>query len=129
MTLSAFRKRALIAALIATTAGTTSVAVRARMQDSAAARGASSDGAAKSDTIPVTTKSAEARRLYEEGVHDEFDLLYVDRGIETIRQSVKADPHFAQAHAMLAFLTTNPAEGEHHRALARQSMSSCSSSF
>ena len=62
-----------------------------------------------SDTIPVTTKSDEARRLYEEGVHDEFDLLYVSRGVETIRKAVKADPKFAQAHAMLAFNTTNPA--------------------
>src|SRR5271154_4073202 len=124
MTISELRKRALIAALVAATAGPAAIITRAQSKGASPSKSVSNDSAALSrpDTIPVTTKSAEARRLYEQGVHDEFDLLYVDRGIETIRQSVKADPRFAQAHAMLAFTTTNPAEGEHHRALARQYM-------
>lgn len=127
MKLSAFRNQALIAALSIVTASATSVVSGAQDMKPAAPpsqAGSTTAAAAASDTIPVTTKSAEARRLYEEGVHDEFDLLYVTRGIETIRQSVKADPTFAQGHAMLAFTTTNPAEGEHHRALARQYMHS-----
>ncbi len=123
MKLSAFRNQALIAVLSVVTASASGVITRAQEMKPAAppSQGASATAAApKSGTIPVTTKSPEARRLYEEGVHDEFDLLYVDRGIDTIRKSVKADPTFAQGHAMLAFTTTNPAEGEHHRALSRQ---------
>jgi tetratricopeptide (TPR) repeat protein len=136
MTLSTFSKQALIAAFaVAITAaitGTTSIATRA--QDPPKSHAKSSAPSAPtansemvpptSETIPVTTKSDEARRLYEEGVHDEFDLLFVDRGVETIRKAVKADPNFALAHAMLAFNTTNPAEGEHHRAMARLYMKS-----
>jgi len=132
MTLSTFSKQALIAAFAVTITGATSVATRAQdgpkdraKSSKPSASASSAAGAAPtSDTIPVTTKSDEARRLYEEGVHDEFDLLYVDRGVETIRKSVKADPQFALAHAMLAFNTTNPAEGEHHRAMARLYMKS-----
>jgi tetratricopeptide (TPR) repeat protein len=136
MTLSTFSKQALIAAFaVAITAaitGTTSIATRAqdapkaRTKTSApSASAANSEMAAPtSETIPVTTKSDEARRLYEEGVHDEFDLLFVDRGVETIRKATKADPTFALAHAMLAFNTTNPAEGEHQRAMARLYMKS-----
>jgi tetratricopeptide (TPR) repeat protein len=125
MTIPELRKGALIAALIAATAGSAGMITRAQSKGASPSKNASSDAAAVSrpDTIPVSTKSAEARRLYEQGLRDDFDLLYVDRGIETIRQSLKADPHFAQGHAMLAFTTTNPAEGEHHRALARLYMS------
>jgi tetratricopeptide (TPR) repeat protein len=131
MTLSTFSKQALIAAFAATIVGATGLATRAQDAPKHSAKpsapSASSANSAMaaptSDTIPVTTKSDEARRLYEEGVHDEFDLLYVSRGVETIRKAVKADPKFAQAHAMLAFNTTNPAEGEHHRAMATLYMS------
>jgi tetratricopeptide (TPR) repeat protein len=136
MTLSTFSKQARIAAFaVAITGaitGTTSIATRAQdapkghaKSSAPSASGSNSEMAAPtSETIPVTTKSDEARRLYEEGVHDEFDLLYVDRGVETIRKAAKADPTFALAHAMLAFNTTNPAEGEHHRAIARVYMRS-----
>jgi tetratricopeptide (TPR) repeat protein len=132
MTLSKFSKQALIAAYAVAIAGATSLATRAQdapkgqSKSSRSSASVSNTGTAAptSDSIPVTTKSDEARRLYEEGVHDEFDLLYVDRGVETLRKAVKADPSFALAHAMLAFNTTNPAEGEHHRALARLYMKS-----
>ena len=120
MTISELCRNALIVALIIGAAGATGVVAYARPQNPSPSQNVSSDAASKSDTIPVTTHSAEARSLYEEGLHEEFDLLYVDPGIDKIRQAVKADPRFAQAHAMLAFVTTNPAEGEHHRALARQ---------
>lgn len=128
MTLSTFSKQALIATFAVAITGATSLtraqeAPRHGMKPSASGS-TSAMSAPTSDTIPVTTKSEEARRLYEEGVHDEFDLLYVSRGVETIRKAVKADPKFAQAHAMLAFNTTNPAEGEHSRAMARLYMNS-----
>jgi len=132
MTLSTFRMQALMAAFTIAITGAASLATNAQdaskghvKSAKAPASATSAETAASvSDTIPVTTKSDEARRLYEEGVHDEFDLLYVDRGVETMRKAVKADPTFAQAHAMLAFNTTNPAEGEHHRAMARLYMNS-----
>jgi tetratricopeptide (TPR) repeat protein len=125
MTISEIRKLALIAAVAFVTAGATGAAARAQSKKAApVAKAAAEPAAPTSDTIPVSSKSAEARRLYEEGLHDDFDLLYVTRGIETIRKSVKADPRFAQGHAMLAFVTTNPGEGEHHRILARQYMQS-----
>jgi tetratricopeptide (TPR) repeat protein len=122
MTIFELRRHARIVALIVGTAGAAGIVAHAQPQNPSPAQNASADVAGKSGTIPVTTHSAEARRLYEEGLQDEFDLLYVDHGIDTIRRAVKADPRFAQGHAMLAFLTTNPAEGEHHRALARQYM-------
>src|ERR1700745_602535 len=132
MTLSTFSQQALIAVCAVTITGATSVATRAqdvpkshaKSSKPSAPPSSAATAAPTSDTIPVTTKSDEALRLYEEGVHDEFDLLYVDRGIETLRKSVKADPQFALAHAMLAFNTTNPAEAEHHRAMTRLYMKS-----
>jgi tetratricopeptide (TPR) repeat protein len=125
MTISELRKQALIATLALVTASTLGTATaRGQSHQSSPSHSASNDVASRPDTIPVTSKSAEARRLYEDGLHDDFDLLYVVRGIETIRHSVKVDPRFAQGHAMLAFVTTDPAEGEHHRALARQYMQS-----
>jgi tetratricopeptide (TPR) repeat protein len=133
MKLSTLSRHALTAAIIITTAVATGAIARAQdtgkpahqaKQHAKSAPAAANDPAVKSDTIPVTTKSEEARRLYEEGVHDEFDLLYVSRGVDTIRKAANADPKFAQAHAMLAFTTTDPAEGEHHRAMARLYMKS-----
>jgi tetratricopeptide (TPR) repeat protein len=133
MTISSFRNQALVAAFLISAASGVGHVVRAqdKVQDRAssasASQSAGSDSATvRPETIPITTKSQEARRLYEEGLHDDFDLLYVDRGIETIRKALKTDPHFAQAHAMLAFSTTNPVEGEHHRAMARLYMHSVS---
>jgi len=76
----------------------------------------------KLDTIPVTTKSADARHYYELGMLDYEDLLLIDQGVEYLRQAVKADPHFALGHAMLAFATFDPAESYKHRGLAKQYM-------
>jgi len=42
----------------------------------------------------------------------------IDAGLDYFRQAVKADPRFALGHAMLAFSTFDPVEGERHRALA-----------
>src|SRR5580693_9457344 len=112
MTLSTFSRQALIAAFAATIAGATGLATRAQDAPKHSAKpsapSASSANSAMaaptSDTIPVTTKSDEARRLYEEGVHDEFDLLYVSRGVETIRKAVKADQSLPR-HTPCSLLT------------------------
>ena len=76
----------------------------------------------KLDAIPVTTKSADARNDYQAGMRDFEDLLLIDKGIGELRDAVKADPHFALAHAMLAFATFDPSEAQKHRALAKQFM-------
>src|SRR5580698_8023743 len=71
-----------------------------------------------SDTVPVTTSSAIARQAYEMGMVQREDRLFVDEGLEFFRQSVKADPEFALAHAALAYFTTDPKEEKQESALA-----------
>jgi tetratricopeptide (TPR) repeat protein len=80
----------------------------------------------KQDTIPVTTKSADARRNYEMGMLHYEDLLLIDEGLDFLRDAVKADPHFALGHAMLAFATLDPVEAHRHRALSKQLVSNAS---
>ena len=80
----------------------------------------------KQDTIPVTTRSADARHDYEMGMLHYEDLLLVDSGISLLRQAVKADPHFALGHAMLGFVTFDPVEAHRHRALSKQLIANAS---
>jgi tetratricopeptide (TPR) repeat protein len=80
----------------------------------------------KRDTIPVTTKSADARRDYEMGMMHYEDLLLVDEGLDFFRDAVKADPHFALGHAMLGFATFDPAEAHRHRTLSKQYIANAS---
>lgn len=80
----------------------------------------------KQDTIPVTTKSADARRNYEMGMLHYEDLLLIDEGLDFLRDAVKADPHFALGHAMLAFATLDPVEAHRHRTLSKQSIANAS---
>jgi tetratricopeptide (TPR) repeat protein len=74
--------------------------------------------AGKSQTVPVTTKSDRARDEFELGMKQREDLLYTDQGLDSIRSAVKADPHFALAHAAIAYFTTDPAEEKRERALS-----------
>src|SRR4029077_8232157 len=80
----------------------------------------------KQDTIPVTTKSAEARRDYVMGMLHYEDLLLIDEGLDFLSDAVKADPQFALGHAMLAFATFDPVESHRHRALSRQLIANAS---
>jgi tetratricopeptide (TPR) repeat protein len=80
----------------------------------------------KQDTIPVTTKSAEARRNYEMGMLHYEDLLLTDEGLDFLRDAVKADPNFALGHSMLAFATFDPMEAHRHRALSKQLIANAS---
>jgi tetratricopeptide (TPR) repeat protein len=54
------------------------------------------------------------------------DLLMIDEGLDFLREAVKADPHFALGHAMLAFATIDPVEGHRHRVLSRQYLANAS---
>jgi tetratricopeptide (TPR) repeat protein len=80
----------------------------------------------KQDTIPVSTKSAEARRKYEMGMLHYEDLLMIDEGLDFLRDAVKADPHFALGHAMLGFATFDPMEAHRHRALSKHLIANAS---
>jgi tetratricopeptide (TPR) repeat protein len=80
----------------------------------------------KQDTIPVTTKSVDARRNYEMGMLHYEDLLLTEEGLDFFRDAVKADPHFALGHAMLGFATFDPMEAHRHRVLARQFLANAS---
>ena len=103
-------------------AGIAAVGPIARAQKSAASRKIGAL-AVKSDTVPVTTSSKEARQDYELGLSHREDLLFTEEGIDFFRKSVKADPHFALGHATLAFFTTDPSEEVRELALAKASAS------
>jgi predicted Zn-dependent protease len=82
--------------------------------------------AVKPETVPVTTKSPKAREAYERAMMQREDLLYVELGLESMRDAVKADPRFALAHAALAYFTTDPAEERRERALSLQYLAGAS---
>ncbi|MGA8221563.1 MAG: tetratricopeptide repeat protein [Candidatus Acidiferrales bacterium] len=110
-----FFERAIVIVLMAGLAG---AAANAQTQKFTSTKHASSAPMVKTETIPITTKSAEARRDYDLGFVHYEDLLKLDSGLDYFRQAVKADPRFALGHAMLGFATFDPIEGERHRALA-----------
>lgn len=99
-------------------AGLACGAANAQTQKFTSTKHASSAPMVKTETIPITTKSAEARRDYDLGITNYEDLLVLEKGLDFFREAVKADPRFALGHAMLAFATFDPLEGERHRALA-----------
>jgi len=81
---------------------------------------------AQDRTVPHTTSSAEANHWYELAMKEREDLLFVDKGIDSMREAVKADPHFALAHAALAYFTNDPREEKRERALAQKNIANAS---
>jgi len=63
----------------------------------------------RSTTLPVTTGSLKARKLYEAGRTD-FENLKVDKALENWRKATKLDPQFALAHIEIALVSRDPAE-------------------
>jgi tetratricopeptide (TPR) repeat protein len=61
------------------------------------------------DSMPVTTSSAEARALYQKGMQD-YENLYLERCNDDWRAAVKADPNLAVAWAWIAFNGSDPKE-------------------
>jgi len=110
-------ERAIVVALLAGLAGGAAHA-QSTSQKFTSTKHSVSAPMVRPDTVPMTTKSAEARRDYELGYQHFEDLLMLDSGLDFLRQAVKADPRFALGHATLAFVTFDPVEGERHRALA-----------
>jgi tetratricopeptide (TPR) repeat protein len=60
--------------------------------------------------LPLTSKSAEARRLAEEGMMLDLDQVEQATAIEMLRQAVKIDADFAMGHEFLAQISLDPAE-------------------
>ena len=73
----------------------------------------------ESSAMPVTTKSAKARELYERGMAD-YENLYLERCNEDWRAAVKADPDLGEAWAWIAFNSGNPKEVSAARAKAKE---------
>ena len=74
--------------------------------------------ASATSTVPVTTSSPLAANAYEMGLVQREDRLFVDEGLEFVRQAVKADPQFALGHAALGYFTVDPKEAKDESALA-----------
>jgi len=72
-------------------------------------------------TLPVSSKSANALRLYREGIELQGNLR-TDEAMRKFRSAVKADPEFAMAWAMIAVSESSPAAATRARAKARELM-------
>src|ERR1700722_19944580 len=101
--------RILCSTIALTIAGAISVSVRARDR-----------------TVPHTTSSAETNHWYELAMKAREDLRFVDKCMACMRHAVKASPHFALAHAALAYFTNDPLEEKRERALAQKNMAKAS---
>ena len=60
--------------------------------------------------LPLTSKSAKARRLLEQAWDLGIDRVEQQKAIQVLRKAVKADPNFAMAHEILAQISLEPAE-------------------
>jgi tetratricopeptide (TPR) repeat protein len=60
--------------------------------------------------LPLTTKSAKARRLLEQAWNLGIDQVEQEKAIRVLRKAVKADPNFAIAHEILAQISLEPSE-------------------
>jgi tetratricopeptide (TPR) repeat protein len=74
-------------------------------------------------TLPLTTKSPEARRLVEEALTIYLDRVEQAQSIELLRKAVHVDPEFAMGHEFLAQISLDSAEqvGEQAKAFAARS--------
>ena len=64
----------------------------------------------RADVLPLTTKSAEVRRLVEKAWDLDLDQVQQEQAIEVLRKAVKIDPNFAMGHELLSQTSLDPAE-------------------
>src|SRR5579872_5479071 len=78
--------------------------------------------------LPLTTKSAEARRLVEEALTLYLDRVEQEHCIEILRKAVQIDPDFAMGHEFLAQISLDSAEqvSEQQKAFASRSRATSS---
>jgi len=76
--------------------------------------------ATKSETMPLTTKSAKARQLMDEVWSLDLDQVEQAKAADVLREVVKLDPDFAMAHELLSQASLDPSEQvvEQNRAYA-----------
>src|SRR5579863_7650375 len=71
-------------------------------------------------SLPLTTKSPEAKRLVEEALTLYLDRVEQEKSIDILRKAVQVDPDFAMGHEFLAQISLDSAEqvGEQQKAFA-----------
>lgn len=60
--------------------------------------------------LPLTSKSAEARRLVQEAMTLDLDQVEQAQAIEMLRKAIQVDPDFAMGHEFLTQISLDPAE-------------------
>jgi tetratricopeptide (TPR) repeat protein len=74
--------------------------------------------APKEETLPVTTRSAKARHVFEQGLARFQSDLRDETAVNTWEQAVRKDPNFALAHGFIAFVSRDPLKQASHRQAA-----------
>ncbi len=74
--------------------------------------------APREETLPVTTRSAKARHVFEQGLARFQSDLRVETAVNTWEQAVRKDHNFALAHGFIAFVSRDPVEQASHRQAA-----------
>jgi predicted Zn-dependent protease len=69
--------------------------------------------------LPITTSSRMAREKFESAMKN-LEYMRRDQALADLRQSVVADPSFAQAHIMISHLSHDPAEQASARTRAKE---------
>jgi len=75
--------------------------------------------------LPITTQSRTARNRFESAMQN-AEYMRRDRALADLRQSVAADPNFAQGHILIAHLSHDPVEQAASRARANSAASKAS---
>jgi tetratricopeptide (TPR) repeat protein len=70
------------------------------------------------ETLPITTRSAQARHVFDKGLARFQSDLRVETAVNTWKLAVKKDPNFALAHGFIAFVSRDPNEQAIHRQAA-----------
>ena len=74
--------------------------------------------APKEETLPVSTRSAKARHVFEQGLARFQSDLRVETTVNIWEQAVRKDHNFALAHGFIAFVSRDPVEQASHRRAA-----------
>jgi tetratricopeptide (TPR) repeat protein len=72
-----------------------------------------------SGILPITTSSVRARKQFEHAMQN-LEYVRSDAAVTDLRQAVKIDPKFAQAHILLSYLSKIPEEQRTSRTRAKQ---------
>lgn len=79
---------------------------------------AAAEPAHQEETLPVTTRSAKARHVFEQGLARFQSDLRIETAVNVWEQAVRKDHNFALAHGFIAFVSRDPIEQASHRQAA-----------